>query len=264
MGAPHDRPEPLGFGRCVRCAYLQSGTPRICFECARNTIEALKRDRCGTCDLPETPGRADCANLMCRWRVIGDDGDGPVRYFRWNYAAAMRSGVLEQAISAYKYNNRRGWARIFARVLVGFLREQRQTFEKFDLIIASPSFVATDGSSRTWDHTRDVLSIAHELSEDEWPFDTHEPAAIIKTAPTERLAQKSSWKERYEVAKGPLRDALTVPDPSRTEGANILVYDDVFTGGVTLNEVARCLVRQGGAACVCGVSLARQALGRRT
>jgi predicted amidophosphoribosyltransferase len=39
---------------------------------------------------------------------------------------------------------------------------------------------------------------------------------------------------------------------------DILVYDDVFTDGHTLYEVARCLKLQGGAADVCGVTLARQ------
>jgi predicted amidophosphoribosyltransferase len=37
----------------------------------------------------------------------------------------------------------------------------------------------------------------------------------------------------------------------------ILVYDDVFTTGLTLNEVARALRVEGGASAVCGVSLAR-------
>ena len=37
----------------------------------------------------------------------------------------------------------------------------------------------------------------------------------------------------------------------------MLVYNDVFTDGLTMNEVARCLREQGGAAAVCGVTLAR-------
>ncbi len=37
-----------------------------------------------------------------------------------------------------------------------------------------------------------------------------------------------------------------------------VVYDDVFTDGFTLNEVARCLKNKGNANEVCGVTLARQ------
>ena len=42
-----------------------------------------------------------------------------------------------------------------------------------------------------------------------------------------------------------------------TSTVNVLVYDDVFTDGLTLNEVARAL-RRVGANAVCGVTLCRQ------
>jgi len=239
------RPEPLGFGRCGQCAYLRTGTPSICFTCARNSIEALQAARCQVCDLPFKEGSTTCANPICNW------GD---RRFERNYAAAMRSGVLESAVDAYKYRDQTGWAVIFARVLVGFLDEARATFDSFDLIVASPTFVGAGG--REWDHTRQVLLEARD-DDAEWPFDTVEPAAIIKTAATERMMGKT-WRQRYEIATGPLREALSVPDPARTTGKEILVYDDVFTDGQTLNEVARCLIDEGGATRVCGVTLMRQ------
>jgi hypothetical protein len=41
----------------------------------------------------------------------------------------------------------------------------------------------------------------------------------------------------------------------------IVVYDDVFTDGFTLREVARCLIRVGDATVVCSVTLTRQPSG---
>src|SRR2546427_2609171 len=143
MTAAEQRPEPLGFGRCGSCAYLKTGTPSICFTCARKSIEALQTDRCTVCDLPFREGTMTCANPICNF------GD---RCFEWNHAAAMRSGILERALNAYKYENQRGWAVIFARVLVGFLNEERDVFRDFDLIVASPCFVGP--AARDWDHTR--------------------------------------------------------------------------------------------------------------
>ena len=52
--------------------------------------------------------------------------------------------------------------------------------------------------------------------------------------------------------------ALSIPDPSVTKDQDILVYDDVFTDGFTLREVARALIHDGGAQRVCGVTLTRQ------
>jgi predicted amidophosphoribosyltransferase len=54
-----------------------------------------------------------------------------------------------------------------------------------------------------------------------------------------------------------MRAALRIPRPAHVSGREILVYDDVFTDGFTLREVARAL-RRAGAATVCGVTLTRQ------
>jgi predicted amidophosphoribosyltransferase len=170
----------------------------------------------------------------------------------------MKSGHLENAIKRYKYEDRKAWAVIFARVLVGFLNEERELFQNFDFIVASPTYVSRDGVSRTWDHTRRVIEEAYSQCQGSWPFDIGEGgAAIIKTAATTKMTKSTSWRERHDIATGELRKSLHAPEPQRISGKTILVYDDVFTDGHTLNEVARRL-RLDGANYVCGVSLARQ------
>src|SRR6266699_2855413 len=67
----------------------------------------------------------------------------------------MRDGALERAITAYKYHGRRGWALVFGRVLAGFLYEYQTTFDEFDLVTPSPTFVGPGG--RSFDHTAAVL-----------------------------------------------------------------------------------------------------------
>jgi predicted amidophosphoribosyltransferase len=49
---------------------------------------------------------------------------------------------------------------------------------------------------------------------------------------------------------------LVVPDPAIVRGKFIVVFDDVFTDGNTLNTVARRL-REAGATTVAGLALAR-------
>ena len=105
----------------------------------RYTIEALAplEYRCKICDLPLQDRK--CGNPLCNWHPSE-------RYFEWNYAIAMRSGVLEDAINRFKYDNRRGWARIFGRVLVGFLDNEKPTCRDFDLILASPTYLDPEGA----------------------------------------------------------------------------------------------------------------------
>lgn len=239
-----DAPTPAGFGKCPVCAYRDTGTPAICSECAGQTFERLSARRCGVCDLP---GDQPCGNPLCSSYMYD-------RIFDRNHTVAMRSGVLEKAINAYKYGGVKEWAVIFARVLVGKLESEREAFSPFDLIVASPTFIG-QGAARNWNHTRLVLERASQIAP-EWPFDLDELAAIIKTTASEPMVGKN-WKQRRVVAEGSLRDSLRITSPARARGKRILVYDDVFTDGQTLNEVARAL-RSAGARSVSGITLARQ------
>ena len=142
-------------------------------------------------------------------------------------------------------------------MLAGFLEQEATTFRDFDLIVASPTYVGPGG--RTFDHTRRVLEHAagEVMPGRPWPFDVGGEPAIVKTARSRPFRGKN-WQERRAIARDEIRPALSVPDPSRTAGRSILVYDDVFTDGSTLDEVARALRIHGQANTVCGVTLCRQ------
>jgi predicted amidophosphoribosyltransferase len=211
-------------------------------------MENVSKRRCERCDLPLERGEL-CGNPLC---------NSPIRMFDCNYAIAIKSGHLDRAIKRYKFEDKKHWATIFARVLVGFFEEEKEVFDTFDLIVASPTFTSRDPQDRPWDHTRLVIETAHAESRGRWPFDVGFPQpAIIKTRRTPSMTNKK-WKERQAIAHGELRASLVIPDRRRTAGRSILVYDDVFTDGHTLSEVARCLKVKGGAADICGVTLARQ------
>lgn len=202
---------------------------------------------CGVCERRLELGPIGCRNPLC-----ASSG----RWFRWNVAAAERGGALEVALDAYKYAGETVWAAPFGRMLAALLTATR-LLDGFDLVVASPTFVGSGG--REFDHTRTILtSIAAHLSPEHGRrCDLHPTPAIIKTGPTPALAGRGH-AERRCIAQERIRPVLRVPDPGRTSGRRILVVDDVFTDGRTLDEVARALRLQGGARQVCGVSLCRQ------
>lgn len=234
-----------GFGRCPWCQYSASGPAELCFACARRTIEPLAPLRCQVCARPFAVGQTTCANPLC---------NRTDRWFNWSFAVAMRTGTLQDVINRYKYGGQRMWALIFGRVLAGFLEEQGGLFRQFHVITASPTYVGPGG--RTFDHTRTVLerAVAEVSPGSGWPFDITGEPLIVKTRPTPAMVGHT-YRERRDIAKGPLRQALRVTRDVR--GMNVLVYDDVFTDGLTLNEVARAL-RRAEANAVCGVTLCRQ------
>ena len=117
--------------------------------------------------------------------------------------------------------------------------------------------MSDDGDARKWDHTGLVLQKADAVSERAWPFDLDYPAALVKMQQTPPMMKKT-WKQRKAIAETELRDSLQILDPDRITGKDILVYDDVFTDGFTLREIARTLIQEAGAKTVSGITLARQ------
>lgn len=163
---------------------------------------------------------------------------------------------MQWAISRYKYDGKWGWRAIFGRILVGYLNEHADEFSDYDAITPSPTYTGPD-AERVYDHTRLILEAAAVEEPIAWPFESD---LVVKEAPTERFASQGAvkpWRERKQIAEGPLRAALRVPDPSRIVGRRILVFDDVFTEGFTIGEVAKALIDHG-AVEVSEVVLARQ------
>ena len=241
-------PPPAGFGLCPRCAYLQAGTPEICYSCALTKVQDVGgiAPRCQVCDSSLKADRT-CGNPLCGWAD---------RSFDWNRAIAYRTGALERVLNSYKFDGKKGWALILGRLLVAFLEAQRDEFRQFNLIAGNPAFMGR-GAARDWDPVRTIIDAAASLTGSTWPFDLGRPPVIVKIKPTTPMKQVTNWRERKRVAEKEIRASLVVPGPQKVKGGSILVFDDLFTDGFTLNEVARCLLANG-ARRVCGVSIARQ------
>jgi predicted amidophosphoribosyltransferase len=176
------------------------------------------------------------------------------RSYDRNVAIANREGILQSRMNDYKFRGLRGWRLIFARILLGYLDANVFEFAGYDLIVASPAYV---GPRSHDDSVRLILLTAAQIDKYGWPFDTSLPPVIVRTRAVTSM-KKKKWKEREGIAQTELRGALSIPNLTRTRGKRILVFDDLYTTGHTLNEVARCLVSIGGASTVTGISLARQ------
>ncbi len=194
-------------------------------------------------------GDGRCANELCR---------NPRRRIGRIYAIAYQSGPLRRAINRYKYRGEREWSMLFGRLLLAWLDETRAG-DPPDLIVANPSFVGPGGQE--FAHTEAVIeSAAREAGTrtgplPAWNFDARTPRAVVKTMATLRSADTEAWLKHASAIE--LRDALLVPDPNRTAGRYVLVYDDICTTGGQLDSVAGCLIDGGLAARVDGVVLAR-------
>ncbi len=234
------------FPDCHDCARFRSGPAATCLACASGQVSRPGPDSCPVC-AQRLATDGCCPNELCRH---------PGRRIARIHAIGYQSGPLRRAIHSYKYGGVHSWAVPLGRLLLGWL-EQTMTADPPGLIVVNPGYPGADApNAREFGHTEAVLRAAAAAdAAHRWPFDTATPAAIVKTGPTLKSADAQAWSKRVTARE--LRDALAVPDPGRTAGQFILVYDDIATTGGQLDAVAGCLLDQGGAARVEGIVLAR-------
>jgi predicted amidophosphoribosyltransferase len=234
------------FPDCHDCARFGSGPAAACLACVRSQVSQPGPAACPVC-AQHLANDGRCPNELC-----GHPGRriGRIR------AIGYQTGPLRRAIHSYKYGAVRSWSVLLGRLLLAWL-EENMTGDPPGLIVVNPGFPGADAASGgEFGHTEAVLRAAAAADAGHrWPFDVATPAAVIKTGPTLKSADAQAWSKRVTARE--LRGALAVPDPGRTAGRFILVYDDIATTGGQLDAVAGCLLDHGGAARVEGIVLAR-------
>ena len=234
-------PPPAGLPACARCAYWEGGTPAICFSCANADVVPAVAAACAVCG-QQTGSDGACPNAVCS---LED------RWFSRLYTVSEQPEQMWQAIWHFKYDEDKRWADVLARTLVGFLDAHRDELAGYDLITPCALYVGPE-AIRLWDHLRLILDAAQELGP-EWPFACD---VMTKVRPTGRFLGISP-EERKRIGEGELRDALRVLAPDRVQGRRVIVFDDVYSEGYSMREMARAL-RLAGAAEVAGLVLARR------
>jgi predicted amidophosphoribosyltransferase len=196
--------------------------------------------RCGVCRQPLVDGA--CPNTVCRL---------PDREFSEILTVSEDADRMWDLVWRYKYGDERGLAEDLARRLLEYLDSNRARVERFDSI-ATCALYTGPRAHRLWDYLRLIVGAAERM-DPQWPF---APDLITKSGPTGRFLG-SGVEERRRIAEGELRAALAVPDPELVAGKRVLVFDDVYSEGFSLREMARAL-RRAGAAEVAGLVLCRK------
>jgi predicted amidophosphoribosyltransferase len=234
-------PAPAGFDACTSCAYRVTGTPAICFACAIADSPAPDRPTCVVCG-QVVDDRGSCPNTVCGF------GD---RHFSRLYTVSDAAEEMWSAVYRFKYGEERDLAEVLGRILVGFLEDNREELAGYDLITTGAIYVGPR-AHRLWDYLQVIVEAAQRDGPG-WPF---APGLIAKSGPTGRFLGISA-AERRRIAEGELRAALSVPEPERVAGRRVLVFDDVYSEGFSLREMARVLL-DAGAAEVAGLVFARR------
>ncbi|AEV70538.1 ComF family protein [Acetivibrio clariflavus] len=139
------------------------------------------------------------------------------------------SGIIKEALIKYKFFNKPSFGRTFARLIYNRIKEMPD-WEEIDLIISVPLHRKKEqirGYNQSYLIAKQLGKLLGiEVSKN----------ILIRTKNTD----SQSLLNRVERLRN-VKDAFLVTDVNAIKGKSILVVDDIFTTGSTLNECCRVL-----------------------
>jgi ComF family protein len=223
---------------CIACGYSLSAdpVPFFCTACWQH-IHPLRQPACARCDQPFVSPEAttytpDHLCQDCQQRL-------PAFQRAWTLFPYLPP--LREAICSFKYRGKHTLARPLARLMISALPREIDV----DMIVPVPLH-PTRLRAREFNQS---LLLADQLGRHlTRPVSATHLVRTAITDPQTTLTRQARLRN--------LRNAFAVRRPQDLTGKRILLVDDVFTTGTTLNECAKAL-KKAGTGPVIALTLAR-------
>lgn len=200
---------------CVVCG-REIFEGEMCANCAKDFFKNDKK-RCICCSRPTISSD----DVVCEQCKLMNE-----RYFDKAFAPLVYTGVMLGLVRKFKYNERRD----IGVYLSKFMLEEYKNVPTVDIIVSVPMWKGKY-RSRLYSTADELAKHVSEGTGIEYFNDV-----VIKIRDTGTQTELSG-KERLDNVKGSFR----VKRRSLVKNKRILLVDDVFTTGATVNEVARVL-----------------------
>ena len=153
-------------------------------------------------------------------------------YFYRARSVAFYEGWLREILHRFKYRGKLGLGRVLSRILA---EHYPTDLDDIDLIVTVPLHI---GKLRTREFNQSIVMVKGLVERIKVPFDAF---ALRKIKGTRAQYEMGNETERRRNVRG----AFVVNDARKVSGKSILLLDDVFTTGSTLNECTRVLLKSG-------------------
>lgn len=194
----------------------------ICKECL-NKLDKLKPPFCITCGRP-----IDILDIdKCT------DCTGYNYYFTRGYSATLYEGLVKDCLHNFKYNSHTYLGGTLARLMIDFALEYIDP-DKIDAILPVPLH---------WQRFRDRGFNQSAILGKILSKETGVP--FMRNGLTRTRVIKPQVELPRSERIGNVLGAFKVTNPKKFSGKHILLIDDVFTTGATLNECSRVLLDSG-------------------
>ena len=217
---------------CICCGKItdDSRTYRLCNDCMRSMNWNTGR-RCAKCGRPlveSDPGK------LC-FGCAQTEASGQERSFDIGYACAGYGACAQSVIFSLKYGGRADIGDTLGEILYDFMLsefEEDELAAMYDIVIPVPIY--TDKLKKRGFNHAELIGRGF-AKRTELPFD---PGALIRTRATVPMKGLGPEERRANISGAFEIRNSRLP---KIQGARILLIDDIFTTGSTIDEIAALL-----------------------
>lgn len=245
--SPRTPPDRAEFPNCATCVYARTHRAEVCLPCIRTNTMQPSEDSCAICSQNLAPSGA-CPNDLCRQPDRQIDSVRVVAMYQGEMYSKMHrlKGIEGQPESP-------GWGHgPFGAAMAGVIAEMHPPPGE-PLVVANPPNPSKDYDAVRWLLQGIAAAATFPACQH---LDVEASPTVIRTRDVPSLRGTPMRRRRY-IATNELRSSLRVTRPQRVSGRAVVLVDDLFVSGSTVDEVARALKSEG-AARVDVVAIARK------
>lgn len=218
--------------RCRSCRNRIFGQDEDCFcHACREKVRLVRHPLCGTCGRPFLDAGGDdhlCGACLTRSPLFRE-----ARAWACYPGEESEGHPLREVIQRFKYGRKVSLGKPLGRLLAGGCAEYLAA-HRFDIIIPVP----LHPKRLRWRGFNQAVILAREVGRVcRLPVDPFILLRSRETPPQTQLAEEERKKN--------MRGAFSVDPAKSIEGKSLLLVDDVYTSGATVNECSRILLRAG-------------------
>ncbi len=207
---------------CPICGKVLRGKDKICGECEKDVV-IIREPKCQKCGKP----------LITDEKIYCNDCGRKKRFFDKGVAVFRHSGRLRESIYRFKYNNARVYADYYGSVAAHIYGKMLKEWD-IDAIIPVPIHRARE-RKRGYNQ---ALVFARSLAKyTGFPLEKKLLIRKKKTMPQKELTETMRYFN--------LKDAFAVDKDRMKQIENILLVDDIFTTGSTVDACSSILKKAG-------------------
>ena len=170
-----------------------------------------------------------CGKVVAENKELCIDCERYDRYFTTARAVGVYNEGLKEYIKLFKYHNQRHLAESLAQLMIIYI-ERFYDLQKLDLITYIPlhkSRMQERGFNQAYLLAKEIANYFN------LPLGTllMREQATVKQSKLAKLARKKNLKEQFKVINS-----------KKAKNKNILLVDDIFTTGTTVNQASKILI----------------------